>query len=232
MEWDNVAALPVSTFEHWWMNAINTNARKALRIAEKSGIVVREVPFDDGLVRGISVVYNESPVRQGKRFPHYGKDLDTVRRENGTLRERSIFIGAFLNQTLIGFARMVCDHERSQAGLVQILSMMQHWDKAPAKALIAQAVRSCAERNLRYLLYAGFAYGNKQRDSLSDFKLRNGFRRVDLPRYYIPLNRKGRVALRLGLHHPVVDRIPEPLLVQLRRARRWWYERTLQVAYR
>src|SRR5215468_7422178 len=107
MEWDNVAALPVSTFDHWWTMQINSRTRSHVRVAEKKGLVVREVPFDDVLVRGISGVYNESPVRQGKRFWHYGKDLETVPEENGTFLDRSIFIGAFFEETLVGFAKLV-----------------------------------------------------------------------------------------------------------------------------
>jgi hypothetical protein len=229
MEWDNVAALQVSTFDQWRTKQINTNARKALRIGERKGIVVREVPFDDPLVRGISVVYNESPIRQGKRFPHYGKDLETVRRENGTFLDRSFFLGAFFDEQLVGFAKLVCDQDRKQAGLMQILSMIQHWDKAPMKALIARAVRSCAERKIGHLVYGSFAYGKKQRDSLSDFKQRNGFRRIDLPRYYIALTPTGRTALRLGMHHRLVNRLPEPLLAGLRTARRQWWGWRLQV---
>ena len=225
MEWDNVAALPVSTFDHWWTKQISSHMRRAVRKAEKKGIVVREVPFDDALVRGIAAVYNESPVRQGKPFRHYGKDLETVRRENGTFPERSIFIGAFLEERVVGFAKLVCDPQERQAGLMQIVSMMRHWDKAPTRALIAQAVRSAAERQLGYLLYGHFAYGRKRGDSLAYFKQLNGFRRVDLPRYYIPLTLLGRTALHLGLHHPLATRVPEPLLAQLRNARRRWYGR-------
>ena len=232
MEWDNVAALRVSTFDQWRTKQINNRARNALRTGERKGIVVREVPFDDSLVRGISVVYNECPIRQGKPFPHYGKDLETVRRENGTFLERSFFLGAFLEEHLVGFAKLLCDEDRNQAGLAQILSMIQHRDKAPTKALIAHAVRSCAERKIAHLVYAKFAYGKKQRDSLSDFKQRSGFRRVDLPRYYLPLTLTGRTALRLGLHRRFVTRIPEPLLARLRKARNQWYARRLQVAKR
>ena len=116
MEWDNVAALPVSTFDQWWTKQINGKTRNTLRIGERKGIVVREVPFDDALVRGISVVYNESPIRQGKPFPHYGKDLETVRRENGTFLERSFFIGAFLEENLVGFAKLVCDRASDAGG--------------------------------------------------------------------------------------------------------------------
>ena len=229
-EWDNVAALPVSTFDHWWTRQINDKTRNVVRLAEKKGIVVREVPFDDGLVRGISAVYNESPVRQGKPFWHYGKDPGTVRRESERLLERSIFIGAFLEENLVGFAKLVCDQDR--ASLIQIVSMIRHRDKAPTNALIARAVRSCAERKIGHLVYGNFTYGKKQPDGLSDFKRHNGFRRVELLRYYLPLTLMGRAALRLGLHRPFVNRIPEPLLARLRSARSLWYERRLQVAKR
>jgi hypothetical protein len=231
MEWDNVAALEVTTFDHWLTKQINTNARKALRIGEQRGIVVREVPFDDVLVQGISAVYNERPVRQGRRFPHYGKSLEVVRRENATFLERSIFIAAFVEHRMVGFAKLVCDEGRRQAGLMQIIAMVQHWDKAPAKALIAHAVRSCAERKIRYLLFGRFTYGRKEGDSLADFKQRNGFRRIDVPRYYIPLTCLGRTALRLGLHRPFAAHIPEPLLARLRKARSRWYERRLGAAH-
>ena len=113
---------------------------------------------------------------------------------------------------------------------MQIVSMIQHRDKAPTNALIAQAVRSCAERGIPYLVYAKFTYGDKQRDSLSDFKQYNGFQRIEVPRYYIPLTRTGWVALRLGLHHRLADHIPEPVLIQLRKLRSLWHRRRLQVA--
>jgi hypothetical protein len=111
---------------------------------------------------------------------------------------------------------------------MNILSKMQQRDKAPTNALLAQAVRSCADRGISYLVYANYAYGKKQQDSLSDFKKRNGFQRVDIPRYYVPLTRFGKVALRLGFHHRLVERIPEPIAGRLRDLRKNWYSRTVQ----
>jgi hypothetical protein len=70
MEWDNMAVLRVSSFDEWMKNQIDFKARNKARKAEKNGVVVREVPFDEALVRGISGIYNESPVRQGKPFWH------------------------------------------------------------------------------------------------------------------------------------------------------------------
>ena len=70
MEWDNVAAIPVSTFEHWWTRQIDGKTRNMVRRSEKKGLVFREVAFDDALVRGIWEIYNECPVRQGRRQRH------------------------------------------------------------------------------------------------------------------------------------------------------------------
>src|SRR5262245_11218023 len=47
MEWDNCAVLPVSTFERWWTQQIRFAPRGRVRQAQKRGVVVREVPFDD-----------------------------------------------------------------------------------------------------------------------------------------------------------------------------------------
>jgi hypothetical protein len=225
LEWDNFAAMPVSTYDHWLSHQINFKVRNKVRKAAKNGVVVREVPFNDALITGICAIYNECPVRQGRRFWHYGEDFETVRRIKATFLERSIFIGAFLQSDLIGFAKLVANEDWSQAGLMHILSMIQHQDKAPTNALIAQAVRSCAERRIAHLWYANFSYGKRQRDSLADFKLHNGFQRVDVPRYYVPLTAKGRMALRLGLHHNTIDRIPAPLAVAYRTVRSLWYAR-------
>jgi hypothetical protein len=230
MEWDNFAAVPVSTFEHWWTQQINNKTRNMVRKAEKNRVTLQEVPFDDALVQGIRAIYNECPVRQGKPFAHYGKDLETVRKEAGTFLDRSIFIGAFLNDRLIGFAKLLCDETRTQAGLVHIVSMVQHRDKAPTNALVAQAVRSCAERGIPYLVYSRFTDGKKQGDALSDFKEHNGFQRIEVPRYYVSLTRAGGAALRLGLHRGVADQIPERVLVKLRRIRNLWYSRRFQTA--
>jgi len=203
-------------------------ARNRARQAEKKGVTIREVPFDDALVQGMWEVYNESPVRQGKPNAHYGKDLQTVRQEEATFLERSFFIGAFLGEQLIGFVKLVTDENRTQANLMNIVSMVKHRDKAPTNALIAHSVRACAERGIRYLLYQNFTYGNKKPDSLTNFKEVNGFERVDLPRYYVPLTTIGWAALRLRLHHGLVDRLPEPVADKLRELRRAWYNRKLQ----
>jgi hypothetical protein len=224
MELDNFAVLSVTTFDHWMANQVSSRVRSTIRKSAKDGVVVREVPFDDALVQGISNLYNETPIRQGRRFVHYGIDLESLRRMKATFLDRSIFIGAFFEDKLIGFVKLVTDEDRSQAGTMHILSMIQHRDKAPTNALIAQAVRSCAERGIPNLWYVKFYYGKKGHDSLAEFKRRNGFQKVDIPRYYIPLTRAGEMALRLGLHHGASAWIPESVSAAYRRMRTRWYD--------
>lgn len=225
MEWDNFAALPVTTFDNWWTQQIGFKARNKAKQAAKKGVEVRETPFNEELVRGIWAIYNESPIRQGRRFPHYGKSYDRIYEEEATFLNTSVFIGAYLGQNLIGFIKLVWDESLKQAGLMNIVSALAHRDKAPTNALVAQAVRSCADRKISYLVYSNFAYGGKQNSTLSDFKERNGFQRMDVPRYYVPLTALGAWSLRLGLQHRLATRLPEPIAAKLREFRESWYSR-------
>ena len=105
-----------------------------------------------------------------------------MHREEATFLDTSFFIGAFLVDKLIGFVKLTFDESRTQANLMNILSMIEHRDKAPTNALIAQSVRSCAERGISYLVYQRFSYGKKQLDGIMKFKQVNGFQWIDLPR--------------------------------------------------
>lgn len=230
MEWDNLAALPVTTFENWWNHQIRSYPRNRARQAEKRGVIFREMPFDETLVRGIWEVYNECPVRQGTPFRHFGEDIETVYKAHATFLDSSIFIAAFFGGSMIGFVKLVYDETRTQANLMNIVAMIKHKDKAPTNGLIAQAVRACAARGIRYLVYQNFSYRKKKQDSLSHFKEINGFERIEVPRYYVPLTRLGRLALWCGLHHEVADHVPESLASGLRRLRAAWYKYKFQSA--
>jgi hypothetical protein len=229
-EMDNLAALPISTFDHWWTKQIDGKTRNMVRKAEKKEVVCREAALDEEFLRGIWEIYNECPIRQGKPFSHYGKDLDTLRREESTYLDCSFFIVAYSEGKMIAFLKLTCDQFSTQAGLLNIVSMISQRDKAPTNALLAEAVRSCAKRNLQYLVYSNYAYGNKDKSSLSDFKKANGFCRMDLPRYYVPLTLIGRLALQMGMHRRLTDHIPEPVLAKLRKYRDSRHSRRLQSA--
>jgi len=150
--------------------------------------------------------------------------IENCRKYASTFPDRSIYVGAYVGDTMIGFIKLVTSENRRQACLVHILSMVKHKDKAPTNALIAEAVRVCANRGISYLVYENFSYGKKEGDSLSHFKEVNGFQRVDLPRYYVPLTALGRIAFKLGLHHRLVERLPESVAGKFRDLRKAWYD--------
>jgi hypothetical protein len=124
----------------------------------------------------------------------------------------------------------VIDETGTQAGLMNIVSMVGQRDKAPTNALIAHAVRACANRGIRYLVYSNFSYGKKERSTLSDFKENNAFQKIDVPRYFVPLTLVGQAAIGMGLHQGFVQFIPEPVMERLREFRKSWYSRKFQSA--
>ncbi|MDH4186729.1 MAG: hypothetical protein OEV08_07010, partial [Nitrospira sp.] len=158
-------------------------------------------------------------------FWHYQKDFDTVKRENSTYLERSAYIGAYFNDELIGFIRMV--YIGNVAATLQVISQKRHFDKKPTNALIAKAVEICEMNKVSHLVYGNYLY-NDMHNSLTEFKRRNGFEQILLPRYYIPLTLKGQIALKLRLHHPLVKLIPKPVLSQIRRIKTFWRKRNTQ----
>jgi hypothetical protein len=215
MERDNQAVIPLTTYDHWWKKQINDKSRNMIRKAAKNGVELRLVEFDDALVHGIMHIYDETPIRQGKRFWHYGKDFPTIKREHETFLNRSEFIGAFLGTELIGFAKLV--YGRNVASLMQIISMIGHRDKAPTNALIAKAVERCAETGTGYLHYGVWSKGG-----LGMFKTSHAFIRQEVPRYFVPLTLRGRLLLKANLHRPWSEILPERWITKLAPVRERW----------
>ena len=215
-EFDPIAALPITTYSNWWEKQINSAARNKVRKAQKKGIVVRTATFDDETIKGITAIFNETPIRQGRRFLHYGKDFATIKQQFSRFLFREEILGAYLDGELVGFI-MLADAGR-YAVLGQIISKIGKRDFAPTNALLAKAVERCAEREIPYLTYA-FWLG----DGLGEFKRNNGFQKFDLPRYFIPLTKTGEVALKLGLHRGWTEAIPDRIKSPLKKVRKFWY---------
>lgn len=227
VESDNLAVIPITSFDDWWKTRVNNKTRNMVRRGEKLGLEAREVTFSTALAGDVKRIYDETPLRQGKRFAHYQKPLQYISEITATHLDRSILIGAYDGDTLAGFCKLMLSRNGRYAGVMHLLSLLSHRDKAPSNALIAQAVRSCCARGVSYLTYSNFAYGRKTSDSLSDFKFHNGFRRVDVPRYYVPITARGSLGLRLGLHRSMHEYVPAPLQERLRRLRQHWNRLTV-----
>jgi hypothetical protein len=210
IEWDNVAAIPLSTYSDWWEKRLPQESRKNVRRGGKRGIVARVVSLDDKLVQGITGIYNETPFRQGKRFPKYGMDFAAVKADVSQILECSEFIGAYLGDELIGFIKLVSLGK--VASILSINSKNQHFDKRPTNILMAKAVEISCEKGKTHLLYGRYTYGNKTSSPLTEFKRRNGFEKIPIPRYYIPLTIRGGIILKLNLHRGLVGMLPGRLV--------------------
>ncbi len=213
MEWDNVAAIPIVRFEDWWDKRLPQESRKNVRRANKRGVIVKAVPFDDQLVQGITDVYNADPIRQGIPNVHCGKNFDTIKEEVSTFIERSEFIGAYHENELIGFIKLV--YMGRIASILHIVSKNRHQDKRPTNALIAKAVEVCCARGKSHLIYGKYTYGNKTQSPLAEFKRRNGFEEIKFPRYFVPLTSRGRLMMTLKLHRGLIGIVPPGLIPHL-----------------
>jgi hypothetical protein len=137
-EWDEIAVLPSKSYADWWNNHIKSRVRSQIRKAEKEGVVVKECPYDDDFVRGMTAIFNEAAVRQGRRFWHYGKDFDTVKHQFARYIHREHMIGAYYRDEMIGLIML---GNAGTFGLTgQIISSIKHRDKATNNALVAKAV--------------------------------------------------------------------------------------------
>ena len=198
---DNIALLQVTTFDEWWKN-IGKKTRNMVRKAEKSGVKTEVVEPSEELAEGIWKIYNETPIRQERGFPHYGIPLQAV--INGIrLSQNCIYVGAYFQEELVGFIQLV--HGNDVALISQILSLQKHWDKAVNNALVAKAIEFCANKKIRWIMYGRI--GNHP--SLDKFKQSNGFSRFTVTRYYVPITKKGRIATKMGLHREIKDILPQ-----------------------
>jgi Acetyltransferase (GNAT) domain len=216
MEADAIAALPIKSYSSWWEKQIDGAARNKVRKAQKKGIVVRLANFDDRFVEGMTSIFNETPMRQGRHFLHYGKDFETVKRQFSRFLFREEIFGAYLGEELVGFIMLA--NAGRYAVLGQIISKIARRDLAPTNALLAKAVERCAEKGFHYLAYAHWL-----ENGLGDFKRSNGFQKFDLPRYFVPLTRKGELALNLGLHRGWKEALPDRIKSPLKKLRKFWH---------
>lgn len=219
IHWEEIAVLPVQSYEQWFNQQIKSRTRGLIRKAEKEGIEVRETAYDDEFVRGMTTIFNEAPVRQGRKFWHYGKSFETVKEQFSRYVHREYMLGAYYQGEMIGFIML---GNAGRFGLTgQIISAIKHRDKATNNALIAKAVEVCAQRKLPYLCYL-FWSG----DSLAEFKRRCGFEQKRVPRYFVPITAKGRLALKLGVHRGWKELLPAKVKTSLKNLRTRWYGMT------
>lgn len=219
-EWDSVAAIRLASFTDWW-EKLPQETRKNVRRSQKRGVTIRVRTFDDELLEGIREVNNDTSTRQGVPNAYFGRTIDQARKDYSAFVDRSDFVCAYLGEELIGFLKIV--YRRETASIINLTSKPSHNDKRPANALVARAVEVCVEKGISFLTYGMFNYGNKRYSPLKEFKVRNGFEEILVPRYYVPLTNWGRLCMMAGLHRGLLGILPNRIIVAGVSLRGKWY---------
>ncbi len=215
---EEIAALPLTSFDEWWNCQIGKDTRRKVLRAEKAGVVVKHVPLNDYLIEGVTRIFNETRFKRGKPHRHYGKKFAQVKAILERDCERCEFIAALFEGELIGFVKLLYTDRLTRP--VLNLAMFAHRDKMTNFALMAEVARSTAREGIPFVTYGIW---KSRRQGMREFLISNGFGPLKIPRFYVPLNIIGRMALSIGIQGGLVRNIPDPLMTQLLAVRSRWY---------
>ena len=221
IEWESVAGIRSIDFEGWW-EALPQVTRKNVRRSQKRGVTIRVKEFDRELIEGIRSVNDDCPVRQGMKNAYFGQTFDDTQRRYGEFAGRCDFICAYSQEEAIGFLHLV--YRQDTAAILNLTVKPSHSDERPANALIAKAVELCCARGISLLTYGLYNHGNKRENSLREFKDRNGFTEIVVPRYFVPLTLWGRIGMKVKLHRGLVGILPHSIITSGVAARSLWYK--------
>jgi hypothetical protein len=221
MEFSSIAAIPFVSFKKWW-ESLPQETRKNVRRSQKRGVVLAVKNYDDGLVQKIREVNDDCRLVQGMPNAYYGQSFAKTKQLYGEFLGRCDFICAYFGEELVGFLHLV--YRGEIASILNLTTKAQHFDKRPANALIAKAVEMCEARNISYLTYGQYRYGNKSNSSLLEFKIRNGFEELKVPQFYVPLTTKGAICIKLKLHRGLIGILPSSVISIAADLRAKWYD--------
>jgi len=222
MELRSMAVAAVGDYNEW-LSKLSTSTRKNIRQAEKRGVVLKVRGFDTDVIQGICEVQNETPIRQGRPYPHYGKSFEQARRDHGSFVEHSDFVCAYFEGEFIGFLKLV--YRGETATILQMMSKVAHYERRTANALLGKAAELCAQKGVKYLTYGLFNYGNRGDTSLREFKVRHGFGEMLVPRYFVPLTAWGHICVKTKLYRGLMGVLPHNVIAAGIHLRAKWYQR-------
>lgn len=219
MEWESVAAIPLVGFKQWW-EGLPQETRKNVRRSQKRGVVISVRELDQDIVEGIREVNDDSPLRQGMKNAYYGLTSEDTWKRYGEFNGRCDFLCAYSGTEMIGFLHLV--YREHSAAVLNLTVKSSQLDKRPANALVAKAVEVCETRNLSHISYGLYNYGNKRDTPLREFKIRNGFQEILVPRYFVPITSWGKACMKVNLHRGLIGILPHSVISAGLRARALW----------
>jgi hypothetical protein len=191
---ETIGLLRIQGFDAW-LKSLPGRERTVVRKAERT-LKTHVVDVDEEFVQSAYGVYNETPIRQRRRYSGFGMTVDDIRLKFSNLQTSEV-IGTYLDNKLIGL--MWVELGDQVAAMMSFISLISQRNKNPNNALIAEGVRLCDEKGYHYLTYGNMGYN----PGLDFFKKNNGFKRVAVPRYFVPLSYKGQLAVQMKLCRPI-----------------------------
>lgn len=198
---DNIALSTFDSYKDWIKKVTKITPNNPANRAQKRGVMLKVSEPNETLAKGIAQIYNETPIRQGRKYPFYGMSYEGVYK-SFKFDPNTLYITATFGEEIIGFIRLQLGD--NLAMIDQGLSMEAHMDKGITRALMAKAVEISADNNQSFLMYGRI--GNHP--SLDRFKRLNGFEKCEIRRFYIPISTRGKIAIKLGLHKELKDVMP------------------------
>ena len=202
-----ISLLSFSSYDQWW-DGLHFKVRNKCRKCQKIGVELRPVGLTEDFIAGVKRIYDESPIRQDRKFPHYGKTLESLSSDLSSFPECTQFIGAYYGDELVGFMKLFKGDQIIRT--IHIIAKIAHRDKNVMDGLVAKAVEICDENGIGCLHYGDWAYRG-----LGVFRRKFGFERHECPRYFVPLTRLGSMMLSSGFHKRLKERLPQPLVDRL-----------------
>jgi hypothetical protein len=222
MEWESVAAIKITGFEEWWTK-LPQETRKNVRRSQKRGVVITARALDADVIEGIRAVNDDSPMRQGAKNAYHGLTAEDTWKRYGEFDGRCDFVCAYTGESMIGFLHLV--YRGDVAAILNLTVKPTEFDKRPANALVAKAVEICCERGITHLSFGLYNYGNKRDSPLREFKVRNGFREILIPRYFVPITSWGSLCVKLNLHRGLIGILPSSVIAAGLRTRAFLYKK-------
>ncbi len=219
MELQSVAAIPLISFKQWW-EGLPQETRKNVRRSQKRGVIIKVKEFDEDLIEGIRSVNDDSPLRQGMKNAYYRLTTEETKKRYSEFVGRCDFICAYSGEEMIGFLHLV--YRGDVAAILNLTPKPSQFDKRPSNALVAKAVEICEARGISHITYGLYNYGNKRDSPLREFKIRNGFKEILIPRYFVPLTNWGRLCMKVNLHRGLIGNLPSSVIAAGVRARALW----------
>jgi hypothetical protein len=221
MEWESISAIPLVSFKQWW-EGLPQETRKNVRRCQKRGVTIKVQEFDEDLIEGIREVNDDTPLRQDRRNAYYGLSSEETRKRYSEFVGRCDFICAYSGEEMIGFMHLV--YRGDVAAILNLTAKPSHFDKRPSNALLAKGVEICEARGISHISYGLYNYGNKRNSSLREFKIRNGFKEILIPRYFVPVTRWGRLCMLAKLHRGLIGNLPSSVITAGLRVRALWFD--------